>query len=103
MKAHLDGTVDVAASVFEDVLERLAARLGLVGDATSDKIALSICGDLTRDPDLASGFNGLGLKCCQRYHCDGKSHAREYRYEEHPDEDLRSVPRLQSYCQEAVS
>ena len=46
MRAHLDGTVDVAAGVLEDVLERLAAGLGLVGDATSDEVALGVGGDL---------------------------------------------------------
>jgi hypothetical protein len=61
MKAHLDSTVDVAAGILEDVLERLAAGLGLVGDAAADEVALGIGRDLARDPDLAGGFNGLGL------------------------------------------
>lgn len=59
--AYLDGAVDVAASVFEDVLESLAAGLGLVGDAAADKVALGVGGNLARDPDLAGGLNGLGL------------------------------------------
>lgn len=64
MLAYLDGAVDVAASVLEDVLERLAAGLGLVGDAASDEVTLSIGGNLAGNPDLAGGFNGLGLACC---------------------------------------
>lgn len=53
--------MDAAAGVLEDVLERLAAGLGLVGDATLDKVALGVGGDLARDPDLAAGFDGLRL------------------------------------------
>jgi hypothetical protein len=64
---YLDGAVDVAASVFEDVLERLTAGLGLVGNAASDEVALSIGGNLSGDPDLAGGFNGLRLvRHCQK-------------------------------------
>ena len=58
---HLDGTVDVAAGVLEDVLERLAAGLGLVGDAAADEVALGVGRDLAGDPDLAGGFDSLGL------------------------------------------
>lgn len=61
LRPYLDGTVDVAAGILEDVLERLAAGLGLVGNAAADEVALSISGDLARYPDLAGGFNGLGL------------------------------------------
>jgi hypothetical protein len=46
MRAHLDGTVDVAAGVLEDVLERFAAGLGLVGDAAANEVALGVSGDL---------------------------------------------------------
>ena len=60
-RAHLDGTVNVAAGVLENVLERFAAGLGLVGDAAADEVALGVGGDLAGDPDLASGFDGLGL------------------------------------------
>ena len=60
-KAHLDGTVDVAAGVLEDVLERFAAGLGLVGDAAANEVALGVGGDLAGDPNLAGGFDGLGL------------------------------------------
>jgi hypothetical protein len=58
---YLDGAVDVAACVLEDVLEGLAAGLGLVGNAAANKVALGVGGDLAGDPDLAGGFNGLGL------------------------------------------
>lgn len=58
---YLDSAVDVAASVLKDVLERLAAGLGLVGNAAANEVALRIGGNLARDPDLATGFNGLGL------------------------------------------
>ena len=64
---YLDSAVDVAAGVFKDVLERLAAGLGLVGDATSNEVALGVGGNLARDPDLAGGFNGLGLESGQRW------------------------------------
>ena len=59
--AYLDGAVDAAAGVLEDVLERLAAGLGLVGDAALDQVALGVGRDLARDPDLAASFDGLGL------------------------------------------
>lgn len=58
---YLDSAVNVAASVLENVLERLAAGLGLVGNAAANEVALRIGRNLTRDPDLAAGFNGLGL------------------------------------------
>jgi hypothetical protein len=58
---HLDGTVNAATSVLEDVLECFAAGLGLVGDAAANEVALGVGGDLARDPDLAGGFDGLGL------------------------------------------
>lgn len=61
--SYLDGAVDVAAGVLEDVLEGFAAGLGLVGDAAANEVALGIGGDLAGDPDLAGGFNGLGLGC----------------------------------------
>ena len=44
--AYFDGAVDVAASVFEDVLERFAAGFGLVGDAAADEVALGVGRDL---------------------------------------------------------
>lgn len=53
--------MDTAAGVLEDVLERLAAGFGLVGDAAADELALGVGGDLAGDPDLAGGFDGLGL------------------------------------------
>ena len=59
---YLDGAGDVAAGVLKDVLESLAAGLGLVGDAATDQVALGIGGNLTGDPDLASGLDGLGLE-----------------------------------------
>jgi hypothetical protein len=46
MKSYLDGAVDVAASILEDVLESLAAGLGLVGNAAADEVALGVGGDL---------------------------------------------------------
>ena len=58
---HLDGTVDVAAGVLENVLEGFAAGLGLVSDAAADEVALGVGGNLAGDPDLAGGFDGLGL------------------------------------------
>lgn len=58
---HLDGTVDVAASVLKNVLERFATGLGLVGNAAANEVALGVGGDLARDPDLAGSFDGLGL------------------------------------------
>ena len=45
-RAHLDGTVNVAAGVLENVLERFAAGLGLVGDAAADEVALGVGRDL---------------------------------------------------------
>lgn len=60
--AYFDGPVDVAAGVFEDVLDRFAAGFGLVGDAATNEVALGVGGDLARDPDLAGGFDGLGLR-----------------------------------------
>lgn len=44
--AYLDGTVDVAAGVLENVLERFAAGFGLVGDAAANEVALGVGGDL---------------------------------------------------------
>jgi hypothetical protein len=46
VRAHLDCTVDIAAGVLEDVLERFAAGLGLVGDAAANEVALGVSGDL---------------------------------------------------------
>ena len=46
MKTYLDGAVDVAAGIFEDVLESLAAGLGLVGNAATNEVALGVGGDL---------------------------------------------------------
>lgn len=47
METYLDGTVNAATGVLEDVLERLTAGLGLVGDAASNEVALGVGGDLT--------------------------------------------------------
>jgi hypothetical protein len=47
MMTYLNGAVDVAAGVFEDVLESLAAGLGLVGNAATNKVTLSVGGNLT--------------------------------------------------------
>lgn len=103
MKAHLDGTVDAAAGVLEDVLERLAAGLGLVGDAASDEVTLGVGGDLAGDPDLAGGFNGLGLWILLELplrrlsSCSARDDMHEL-----PGEDLRSVPRLYIQSQQLV-
>jgi hypothetical protein len=43
---YLDSAVNVAAGVLEDVLEGLAAGLGLVGNAAADEVALGVGGDL---------------------------------------------------------
>ena len=67
VRIYLDGAVDVAAGVLEDVLEGLAASLGLVGNAATNEVALGVGGDLAGDPDLAGGFNGLGLGVCVRF------------------------------------
>jgi hypothetical protein len=46
LRTYLDGAVDVAAGILEDVLESLAAGLGLVGDGAADEVALGVGGDL---------------------------------------------------------
>jgi hypothetical protein len=46
LRTYLDGAVDVAAGILEDVLESLAAGLGLVGNAAANKVALGVGGDL---------------------------------------------------------
>jgi hypothetical protein len=46
MRTYLDGAVDVATGVLEDVLESLAAGLGLVGNAAANEVALGVGGDL---------------------------------------------------------
>jgi hypothetical protein len=46
MRTYLDGAVDIAAGVLEDVLESLAAGLGLVGNAAANEVALGVGGDL---------------------------------------------------------
>ena len=46
MRTYLDGAVDVATGVLEDVLESLAAGLGLVGNAAANAVALGVGGDL---------------------------------------------------------
>ena len=59
---YLHSAGDVAAGVLKDVLECLAAGLGLVGNAATDQVALSVGGNLARNPDLAGGLNCLGLE-----------------------------------------
>lgn len=59
---YLDGAGDVAAGVLKNVLESLAAGLSLVGNAATDQVALCVGRDLTRDPDLTSSLDGLGLE-----------------------------------------
>jgi hypothetical protein len=43
---YLDGAVDVAAGILENVLESLAAGLGLVGNAAANEVALGVGGNL---------------------------------------------------------
>lgn len=45
----------------ENRLDVRAARARLVGDAALDQFAGVVCGELTRDPDLRGGFDGLGV------------------------------------------
>lgn len=102
--AHLNGTVDAAASVLENVLERFAAGLGLVGDAAADEVALGVGGDLARNPDLAGGFDGLGLWVLLEVALGGlKSGSRGINVYDFSGEDLRSVPRLQINRQQICS
>lgn len=58
----LDDLGDVAAGILEDALQALAAGLGLIGDAALNEVAGGIGGDLTRDPDLTGGLDGLGVR-----------------------------------------
>ena len=105
-KAHLDGTVDVAAGVLEDVLERFAAGLGLVGDAAANEVALGVGGDLAGDPDLAGGFDGLGLRVLLEMplrgleSCSANANACMHDFSEG---DLRSVPRLHTHHQQSIA
>lgn len=102
--AHLNSTVNAATSVLEDVLKRLAAGLGLVGDAATDEVTLGVGGDLARDPDLAGGFNGLGLWMMLGMALRGFEvmFARNNGYDI-SREDSRSVPRLNIHCQQFIS
>jgi len=53
--------VNPTPSILKDILERLAASLGLIGYAAFDQVARSVGGDLARDEDLVVGLDGLGL------------------------------------------
>lgn len=59
---YLHTSTDGATSVFEDVLEPLAARSRLVGDAALDQLALGRGGDLAGDEDVGAGDDGLGVR-----------------------------------------
>ena len=59
---YLHTSADGATGILEDVLEPLAARGRLVGNAAFDQLALSRGGDLAGDEDVRAGDDGLGVR-----------------------------------------
>lgn len=58
---NLEDLLDAGTSSLNNSLDVVAASLGHLGDTAGDELGLGVEGDLTRDEDLAVGFDGLGL------------------------------------------
>lgn len=58
---NLDDLLHATSSSIQNSLDVITACLGLVANRALDQSSRGVCGDLTRDEDLAVCADGLGL------------------------------------------